>query len=202
MGGAPAWESDAVTGPSDRLLDVVVELVATRGMAGVTIREVAGRAGVSIGAVQHHFPTKDALLLAAMRRVGERFRDQMAAVVAADETPARALRLFAHALACIGQDDRDDAAVWLAVVSHAVVHEPTAAVHREEWSEVESVIAFLIAAHRQVEVHQVSDDAAALLALLDGVAIAVVVEPGRMPLARAVRIVDVAVDRALGQVPA
>lgn len=186
-----------MTGPSDRLLDVVVELVATRGMAGVTIREVASRAGVSIGAVQHHFPTRDALLVAAMRRVGERFRERLTAVVGVDAAPARALRLLARALAGIGPEHRGDAAVWLAFVSHAVVHEPTAAIHREEWSEVEGVIAFLIAAHRQAEVHEVSDDAAALLALLDGVAVAAAVEPGRMAAARALRIVDVAVDQAL-----
>ncbi|MGL5817052.1 MAG: TetR/AcrR family transcriptional regulator, partial [Phycicoccus sp.] len=56
--------------PSARIVDAVIDLVAERGMEGVSVRAVAGRAGVSIGAVQHHFPTKEAMLLAANDRIG------------------------------------------------------------------------------------------------------------------------------------
>ncbi len=57
-----------VTGLEDRreaLSRVVLRLVDERGLEGVTVRAVAAAAGMSIGAVQHYFPTKDAMLLHA-----------------------------------------------------------------------------------------------------------------------------------------
>src|SRR4028119_311297 len=66
-----------VTGPSDRLLGCVLDLLVAEGYEGISIRRVATAAGVSIGAVQHHFATKDALLAAAMDRVSQQFRERL-----------------------------------------------------------------------------------------------------------------------------
>jgi TetR/AcrR family transcriptional regulator, regulator of cefoperazone and chloramphenicol sensitivity len=44
-----------------RVRDAALALFAERGQAGTTIRDVAQRAGVSVGLVQHHFGTKAAL---------------------------------------------------------------------------------------------------------------------------------------------
>jgi AcrR family transcriptional regulator len=44
-----------------RIRNAALELFASRGVAGTTIREVARAAGVSPGLVQHHFGTKDGL---------------------------------------------------------------------------------------------------------------------------------------------
>lgn len=45
-------------------------MVAQDGLKGATIRAVAARAGVSIGTVQHYFPSKDDMLRHAYRQVG------------------------------------------------------------------------------------------------------------------------------------
>jgi TetR/AcrR family transcriptional regulator, transcriptional repressor of bet genes len=52
----------------DDLTDALIRVVVARGLDAVSIREVAREAGVSIGAVQHYFATKDDLLLAAYTR--------------------------------------------------------------------------------------------------------------------------------------
>jgi AcrR family transcriptional regulator len=44
-----------------RIRDAAFELFSERGAAGTSIRDIARRAGVSPGLVQHHFRTKDAL---------------------------------------------------------------------------------------------------------------------------------------------
>jgi TetR/AcrR family transcriptional regulator, regulator of cefoperazone and chloramphenicol sensitivity len=44
-----------------RIRNAALELFATRGVGGTTIRDVAKVAGVSPGLVQHHFGTKDGL---------------------------------------------------------------------------------------------------------------------------------------------
>ena len=53
---------------SDDLTDALIRVVVDRGLDAVSIRTVAQEAGVSIGAVQHYFATKDDLLLAAYTR--------------------------------------------------------------------------------------------------------------------------------------
>jgi AcrR family transcriptional regulator len=67
-----------------RLLDAALETLVERGYAATTTIEVARRAGVSRGAQLHHFPSKAALVTAAVehlldRRLAE-FRAAFAAV--------------------------------------------------------------------------------------------------------------------------
>ena len=49
-----------------RLLEAAVTCLAERGTTGATVGAVAKRAGVSRGAAQHHFPTREDLFLAAL----------------------------------------------------------------------------------------------------------------------------------------
>lgn len=52
------------------LLDAAEELLITKGVAGITTRKVADRAGVNQALVHYHFGTIEELLLAALERVG------------------------------------------------------------------------------------------------------------------------------------
>jgi AcrR family transcriptional regulator len=58
-----------------RILDVAEEIFAAQGAAAST-EEVARRAGVAIGTVFRHFPTKDDLLAAIMKRLLARLVEQ------------------------------------------------------------------------------------------------------------------------------
>ncbi|MER0446476.1 TetR/AcrR family transcriptional regulator [Streptomyces sp. Edi4] len=55
-----------------RLLEAAVACLAEHGWAGSTVSVVAERAGVSRGAAQHHFPTREDLFTAAVEYVAER----------------------------------------------------------------------------------------------------------------------------------
>ena len=55
-----------------RLLDATVDCLVEVGWAGTTTTLVAERAGVSRGAQLHHYPTKDALVLAAVAHLAKR----------------------------------------------------------------------------------------------------------------------------------
>jgi len=59
-----------------RLLEATVQCLAELGWSGTTVLVVAERAGVSRGAAQHHFPTREALVTGAI--------EQMSAVRAAE----------------------------------------------------------------------------------------------------------------------
>ncbi|MFD3504925.1 TetR/AcrR family transcriptional regulator [Streptomyces sp. NPDC058676] len=54
-----------------RLLEAAVACLAEHGWAGSTVTVVAERAGVSRGAAQHHFPTREDLFTAAVEYVAE-----------------------------------------------------------------------------------------------------------------------------------
>lgn len=71
-----------------RVLEAAEEVFATRGVMAST-DEVARAAGVGIGTVFRHFPTKDALLVAVIVNRLRRFADEARALEAEDD-PGRA----------------------------------------------------------------------------------------------------------------
>jgi AcrR family transcriptional regulator len=60
----------------EAILDATLESLATAGFAATTTRGVAQRAGVSQGLQQHYFPTKAALIDAAINRLAARLLDE------------------------------------------------------------------------------------------------------------------------------
>ena len=57
-----------------RIIDAVVDSVATHGLSGTTLATVAKGAGVSQGVLVFHFKTKDGLLTETLRRLSEEYR--------------------------------------------------------------------------------------------------------------------------------
>ncbi|MGG7102709.1 TetR/AcrR family transcriptional regulator [Rhodococcus sp. 24CO] len=69
-------------GTRDRILDALEKLLLVNGVAQVTLEAVAAQAGVSKGGLLYHFPSKEALLAAMVRRLGERSDQQLEDAVA------------------------------------------------------------------------------------------------------------------------
>ena len=61
---APKQDRSRIT--RERLLSASIDLLATQGWAATTVGAVAAAAGVSRGAAQHHFPTREDLITAAL----------------------------------------------------------------------------------------------------------------------------------------
>jgi AcrR family transcriptional regulator len=64
-------QQDRSRATRQRLLEAAIECLAEVGWAGSTVAVVAERAGVSRGAAQHHFPTREDLFAAAVDYVTE-----------------------------------------------------------------------------------------------------------------------------------
>lgn len=81
-----------------RLLDATLDTLAEHGYQGTTTTEVARRAGVSRGAMLHHFPHRNALLAAAAERMIDtriaEFRDAMARIPASADRVRAAIDLL------------------------------------------------------------------------------------------------------------
>lgn len=75
-----------------RILDAAVHVLASKGYAGLRTSDVAATAGVSRGALTHHFPSRDELLLAVVeevfRRASEAGRARADTVQSVDEAIA------------------------------------------------------------------------------------------------------------------
>ena len=56
------------TSTADRILDAAIGLMNTKGYNPVSVREIAKAVGLSEMTVFRHFPSKYAMLMAAMRR--------------------------------------------------------------------------------------------------------------------------------------
>lgn len=76
---AAARQQDRSRVTQRRLLDATIECLIEFGWAGTTTTVVAERAGVSRGAQLHHYPTKAALVLAAVEHLSERRAEEIAA---------------------------------------------------------------------------------------------------------------------------
>jgi AcrR family transcriptional regulator len=70
-GGDRVPKQDRSRATRQRLLEAAVACLAEHGWAGSTVSAVAERAGVSRGAAQHHFPTREDLFTAAVEYVAE-----------------------------------------------------------------------------------------------------------------------------------
>ena len=92
----------------EQLLDVAVELAAGGDLAAVSVQHIAARAGASEGLPYHYFPTKQALLLAAVRRAAD--ARSAAVAVAVTGTPKQALGAALRAY--LDHVQSDDPAGW------------------------------------------------------------------------------------------
>ncbi|MFN3602790.1 MAG: TetR/AcrR family transcriptional regulator [Dietzia sp.] len=72
---APKQDRSRLT--RERLLGASIDLLATQGWAATTVGAVAAAAGVSRGAAQHHFPTREDLITAALLHMIEQRIDDV-----------------------------------------------------------------------------------------------------------------------------
>ncbi|MHA6526063.1 TetR/AcrR family transcriptional regulator [Tessaracoccus sp. G1721] len=86
----------------DRIIAATLDLIADQGTAGATYRTVAAAAGIPLGSMTYHFPSRDDLLFAAFERFAdETFSPLDRAMSTADGEPREALAQL------VIQDDDD-----------------------------------------------------------------------------------------------
>jgi AcrR family transcriptional regulator len=72
----------------ERVVAAALAQVAEGGYASASVQAVSGRAGVAVGTVYRHFPSKAELFAEVFRRASQRELDVVAAVAASDGRPA------------------------------------------------------------------------------------------------------------------
>jgi AcrR family transcriptional regulator len=117
------------------ITQALLRIVAERGLEEVSVREVAADADVSIGTVQHYFPTKDTMLAAAYKEVLRRIRARIEAVELRPDIRANLSAVLAELLP-LDQRRRAETRIHLAFAARAATMPALAAIQREALSEL------------------------------------------------------------------
>ncbi len=188
--------TDPVPVPArQRLLDALVNLTASQGLDGVSIREVAAAAGVSIGTVQYHCHNKDQMLVMAFEHIAARIMDRTASIASAPiSTPDEKIgsRLNRALLELLPLDEvrRTESRVYLAFAARAAVVPSLAKVQHTFLTELrDQCAAALQAARKAGETRSDVDPdqaAAGIAALVDGLLVHLLTDPAGLPEEEAV----------------
>jgi AcrR family transcriptional regulator len=111
-----------------RVLDATIELAERSGVAAITLEAVAAQAGISKGGLLHYFPSKAALLSAAVEEIVHRYYDTVAAAVG--DAPGEAdgvARAYVETSANLGPSTE----LWTAVLTASLLQPSLLALLRE-----------------------------------------------------------------------
>ncbi|MCF8786532.1 TetR/AcrR family transcriptional regulator [Rhodococcus ruber] len=166
----------ATTSPT-RLAAALLEVAARIGLDGASVREVASHAGVSIGAVQHHFPTKDEMLAYSFRSLAERVLTRLS-TVDPDIDPARTLFAALSQLLPLDEQRTAEAHVMAAFTVRAATSPSLSTIrHTTLFTMRTAVSAVLI----RMGTAEAETQAALLLAAVNGLALDAIASPELYP---------------------
>jgi AcrR family transcriptional regulator len=159
-----------------QVAEAVESLIATDGLDGVTVARAAAAAGISVGLVQHYFPSKDDMLLHTFTLVRNRIEQRVIVdAQRADEAGARIEHILLAALSemlPLDHQRRRECRVVLAFTGRTVDSPALAAALQASNTHIRTLLAQAI--HNGKECGEVPDstaehtEAARLLAHLDG----------------------------------
>jgi TetR/AcrR family transcriptional regulator, transcriptional repressor of bet genes len=177
-----------------QLAAAVWQLAARDGLEAVTMRRVAAEAGWSTGALVHYFEDKEELLVFAFRLVAERVSRRLEATAAGAPAPLELLRAILVEGLPLDSERRAEVRLWFAFLGLALSRPVLARAQRlayRGWRE--RVAQTLREAQAAGELDSQLDserESAALLALVDGLAVQAFFEPRRFPAERQLELVD------------
>lgn len=159
------------------IAQAVCRLADERGLEGVTVRDVAAQAAVSVGAVQRCFRTKDEMLVFALDHIGAQITDRIR-----ERAEGDVLGRAAAEISLLAEEHRAQARVWLAFVAQAAVSPALAGILRASYAQLQEMFARLIGGP------DADAEARRLLALADGLTTHVLV--GHLSSAEALATLD------------
>lgn len=161
------------------MADDMIAIVGESGLQALSVRTLAARSGVSIGTVQHHFTSKEAMLAAAFERVGARVGSRLQP--AATGTPRDRVRRVLGELLPLDPEREAEARVMIAFAAAATSHRRLAEIQASMLAEVVDGVARCVAgtsSRRPTDRHRAT--ARLAVAAVDGLALHAVSAPGTL----------------------
>ncbi|WP_326693318.1 MULTISPECIES: TetR/AcrR family transcriptional regulator [unclassified Streptomyces] len=125
----------------------VFDLISERGIEGASMRDAAQRAGVSVGAVQRCFSTKEEMIIFVLGYMNQRVTERVQEKIAGARDPESALTMLEQTLIGILAVDEQSLAetrVWLAFTAQAAINPQLAVVQRVQYTGLTELFALLV----------------------------------------------------------
>ena len=162
------------------LADAACRAIASKGLAGTTLADVADESGWSIGSIRYYFPNKDELVASALWRAGERVDERIRRRTAGGMT-MNDLRIAATELLPLDADRREMSLVYLAFQAQAAVvpalSEAAEGAAQRLQEPLAARIAHLVKAGELPAHLDAEHEAARLRVLLDGLRLQLLITP-------------------------
>jgi TetR/AcrR family transcriptional regulator, transcriptional repressor of bet genes len=180
------------------LREAVWRLASRDGLEAVTVRGVAEEAGCSTGALVHYFDDKEELLLFAFRTVADRVMRRVAAAEEATTNPLELARAMLLEGLPLDRERQAEVRVWFAFLGLALTRPALARDQRITYRAWRDRVAERLAAAQENGLIRADVDpdpqAAALVGLVDGLAVQATFEPRALSAERQLELVDACLD--------
>ena len=101
------------------LVKATIAAIHSRGSPDVTMREIATRAGVSLGLAHHYFENKNDLMMTAMRFIMAEYSAQVRQALRDAATPRQRVSAIIRASLAHEQFNPETVSAWLVFYAHA-----------------------------------------------------------------------------------
>lgn len=115
---------------SKAIADAAIRIIARDGFDTISIRSVAREASLAPGTVQHHFPTRGDLLVAALERTADRQLERISELPAIRDA-YRITQRGLQTLLPLDDQRREEAIVWIAYSAAASTRPSLRQAHAE-----------------------------------------------------------------------
>jgi TetR/AcrR family transcriptional regulator, transcriptional repressor of bet genes len=181
------------------LRDAVWRLASRDGLEAVTVRAVADEAGCSTGALVHYFADKEDLLLFAFRTVADRVMRRVAAAEEGTTDPVELARAMLVEGLPLDRERQAEVRLWFAFLGLALTRPALARDQRLTYRAWRKRVAERLAAGKEQGILRADVDpetqAAALVGLVDGLAVQATFEPRALGTQRQLELVDACLDQ-------
>jgi AcrR family transcriptional regulator len=114
-----------------QIIEVAIDLFATRGMDQTTYDDISRKCGVSRALVQHYFPKREELFLLAARLIRAEFQRQAVDAIRAETEVSRQLAAYVESTFAWVEGRRKHARLWMLFFYHCAIHARFRKVHSE-----------------------------------------------------------------------
>lgn len=186
-----------------QISEALMRLASRGGLEAVSLRDVAAEAGVSMGAVQHYFKSKDDMLEHAMAHVYDRAERRIRARFAAvdrEPRPREVVRVLMLEMLALSEESSAEFLTAVSFFVRALGSPRLAEVYRRDWPKLEQwVAAELRRAQEAGELPADRDpewEAELLVTVPDGLSFGLLL--GHRSRDRAIAVIDHYLDRLFG----
>ncbi|SDM27199.1 TetR/AcrR family transcriptional regulator [Sediminibacillus halophilus] len=165
----------------NKIAEAAWRVILENGMEGASVRKIAEKAGLSLGALRYYFSNQEELILYAMRLVKDRAAERIEQIIHRDVPPKQKMLEVLLEIVPTNRQTRAEMEVWFTFVSYARHHPHLL---KEEGDGILAALQLMFeymesngllrpGIDRQLEIEK-------LYAMVDGLALHVMLEPERL----------------------